>query len=88
MSQQKTIYATRGEVLGISKDWSAECEERNTEVVASTWSATDGSPAGQTLEGNLASATCAMNAAGRLANTVELDNGEVLTAWWRVEIYY
>lgn len=86
MSQQKTINATKGEVLRVSKDWSAECEERDTEVVSSSWSATDGSLAGQSLEGNLAAVTCAIESQATLTNTVQLDNGETLVAWWLVSL--
>jgi hypothetical protein len=84
VQQQKTIYALRDEVLRISKDWSAECEERDTEVESSSWSATRGGLAGQSLEGNLAAVTCTVVSDETLTNTVELGNGETLKAFWLV----
>jgi hypothetical protein len=88
IEQQKTLYMTRGESRLMSREWAAECEERNTQIVSSEWAATDGGQVtGESLSGTMVSAIFTPRAPrGRMRNTVTLSNGETLTAWWWVEV--
>lgn len=85
--QKKTLYLSPGETRIVSQEWAGECEERDTEVVSSEWSATDGgSLTGASLTGTLASVTYSPRGhLAALTNTVTLGNGEVLRAWRWVE---
>ncbi|WDS36231.1 hypothetical protein [Pseudoxanthomonas sp.] len=86
--QQKTLYLAEGETRIVEQKWAGECEERNTDVASSEWSATDGGLlTGASLSGT--KATVIYSPAGHravLTNTVVLDNGETLKAWRWVEV--
>lgn len=81
----KDIQATEGETLLIANNWTAEAKKRGTTVNASTWTYSGaGTLSGAALTGTLAMVRLAATAAGVLANTVTLANGEVLIGFRRV----
>ena len=88
VAQKKNLYFTRGESTEVVHEWSAECEERDTEITSSEWFATDGGALNAaTLVGTKASVIYSPRGwRGRLTNKVTLKNGEILTAWHWVEI--
>lgn len=87
MTQRKSLYFDMGETKRVENEWAAEVEQRDTTISSSTWAFTDeGSVAGASLTGTLASALLTPQCSGVLTNTVVLADGETLKAVRAVEV--
>jgi hypothetical protein len=83
----KDIKAMNGETLIVTNKWAAEAQKRATTISASTWTYSGaGTLSGASLTGTTATVEAAPTCSGRLVNTVELGNGEVLTATRWVDV--
>lgn len=84
--QGKTIYAETDEIRKVTNEWAAQADQRGSSVSSSTWEVTGSLTLGaDSLSGTTASTFVTVSGCGELTNTVTLANGEVLSAWRKVE---
>lgn len=84
--QGKTIYADVDETRKVTNEWAAQTEERGSSISGSTWEATGSLTLGvSSLSGTTATVLVTVAGCGEVTNTVTLANGEVLSAWRKVE---